>query len=388
MRVIGLMSGTSADGIDAALIVLDGATDALRWRFVAHAHIDYHKKLRAQILAACNPATSSVDHLCRLNFALGEAFAQAAQQVAQDAGLALDQIDLIGSHGQTVWHDVDSSGRVTATLQIGEAAVIADRTGVPTVADFRVADVAAGGQGAPLVPFADYILFRHPDKYRAVQNIGGIANVTLLPPHCAPSDVSAFDSGPGNMVMDALVERMTDGRETFDRDGRIAASGHVDGAWLEELLDHPYFQRTPPKTTGREMFGAPYANRLWDDGLARGLAPQDIVATATALTAETIVSALLPLPVGEGWGEGELHELILGGGGADNTTLVRMIAARLPHAHGAKILRHEDFGIPSQAKEAMAFAILAYAAFHHEPNNLPSVTGARRAVVMGKITNP
>jgi anhydro-N-acetylmuramic acid kinase len=268
------------------------------------------------------------------------------------------------------------NGQVTSTLQIGEPAVIAERTGVPTIADFRVADVAAGGQGAPLVPFADFILFRHSEKYRAIQNIGGIANVTLLPPHCEPDAVIAFDSGPGNMVIDALVECMTDGRETFDREGHIAASGSVDGTWLEELLDHPYYQRTPPKTTGRELFGKHYASTLWDAGVARDLTPQDMLATATALTAETIAMAFM---------QKHPDELILGGGGANNQTLVNMLAMRLPHT---KILRHEDFGIPTQAKEALAFAILAYAAYHHEPNNLPSVTGARRPVVMGKIARP
>ncbi len=384
MVVIGLMSGTSADGIDAALAELDGAVAELQWRVVAHAHSAFDPAMREAILAACNPPTSSVDVICRLNFALGEAFARAAQQVASQAGIALAQVDLIGSHGQTIWHDVDESGRVTSTLQIGEAAVIAERTGVTTIADFRVTDVAAGGQGAPLVPFVDYILFHHATKFRAVQNIGGIANVTLLPPNGAASDVSAFDSGPGNMVMDALIERMSDGRETFDRDGRIAASGHVDDAWLAQLLTHPYFARTPPKTTGRELFGRQYANQLWDDGCARGLAPQDIIATATALTAETITAPLSTLGRGAG-GEGGLHELILGGGGADNPTLVRMIAERLPQT---TLLRPDDFGIAAQAKEALAFAILAYAAHQHEPNSLPSVTGARRPVVMGKISRP
>ncbi len=393
MRVIGLMSGTSADGVDATLVELDGPISALRWKFIAHHHTDYEKHLRADILAACNPETSSADKLSRLNFRLGEAFARAAQQVTERAGLALNQIELIGSHGQTLWHDVAADGQVTSTLQIGEAAVIAEHTGVTTISNFREADVAAGGQGAPLVPFADYILFRDPQKFRAIQNIGGIANVALLPPNCKREDVIAFDSGPGNMVIDALVEQMSDGRKTFDRGGRIAARGRVYGAWLEELLGHPYFQRPPPKTTGREMFGKQYASELWAQGLARGLQPQDIIATATALTAETIASALKPSPRASlaplpnrerGWGEG-IDELILGGGGADNATLVRMIAERLPHT---QIFRHEDFGIPVQAKEAMAFAILAYAAYQREPNNLPSVTGARRPVVMGKISKP
>ncbi|MBI1802737.1 MAG: anhydro-N-acetylmuramic acid kinase [Chloroflexi bacterium] len=381
MQIIGLMSGTSADGIDAVLAEVEGEHLDLRCRLRVHLHQAYDEPLRARILAACNPETGSVDLLCRLNFALGEALARAAQQVAQTAGVPLAEVDLIGSHGQTVWHDVEPDGRVTSTLQMGEPAIIAERTGVTTVADFRVADVAAGGQGAPLVPFADYILFRHPTIFRAAQNIGGIANVALLPAGCAPSDVVAFDSGPGNMVIDALVERMTAGAETYDHDGRIAASGQVDTMWLAELLDHPYFKRLPPKSTGRELFGQSYAHWLWEQGLARGKPPRDIIATATALTAETIARALLPPYVSHG----HVSELIISGGGAENPTLVRLIASRLP---GTRLMRPEDFGIPAQAKEALAFAILAYTAWRGEPNNLPSVTGSRRPVVMGKISRP
>ena len=375
MYVIGLMSGTSADGIDATLVALDGLVNNLRWQVIAHEHLPYSPATREAILAQSNPATSSVRSICRINFDLGEALARAAQRVAATGGIPLKSVGLIGSHGQTLWHDVGDDGQVTSTLQIGEAAVIAERTGITTISDFRVADVAAGGQGAPLVPFVDYILFEDASKYRAVQNIGGIANVTLLPPGCEPSDVTAFDSGPGNMVMDALVERMTDGRESIDRDGRIAARGRVDQAWLDELQRHPYFARTPPKTTGREMFGGQYAAELWRAGAERGLSPQDIVTTATALTAETITTPLSQIR--------QLRELILGGGGAHNPTLVGMIAARLPDVD---ILRPEQFGIPAQAKEALAFAILAYSAYLQSPNNLPSVTGARHPVVMGKTS--
>ena len=382
MYVIGLMSGTSADGIDAALIELDGELHDLRRRFVAHEHHDYPRATREAILSACTPASGGVDSICRLNFELGERLALAARAVAEQGGMPVEQVQLIGSHGQTIWHDVDADGRVTSTLQIGEAAVIAERTGVPTIADFRVADVAAGGQGAPLVPFVDYILFHDATKYRAAQNIGGIANVSLLPAGGGPEDVIAFDSGPGNMVIDALVERMSGGTNSFDRDGRIAASGRVNDEWLARLLEHPYFGRPAPKTTGRELFGRAYAEQLWREGLARGLKPEDIVATATALSAETIALALAagrdgngPLP----------DELILGGGGAHNPTLVGMIAARLPQV---AMRRPEDFGVPAQGKEALAFAILAYAAYHGQTNNLPSATGARHPVVMGKISHP
>ena len=387
MLVMGLMSGTSADGIDAVLVSLEGGRDDMRWQFVRHTHTPMEPSLRGAIMAACNPATSSVDVLCRLNAEVGEAFAIAATRAANKAGLALSQIDLIGSHGQTVWHDVAADGHVTSTLQIGDGAIIAARTGVTTISDFRVADVAAGGQGAPLVPFADYILFRDPHKFRAVQNIGGIANVTLLPPGCTPADVTAFDSGPGNMVIDALVELMTNGHEAFDHDGHIAASGHVYGTWLEELLDHPYFKRMPPKTTGRELFGKQYAKEVWERGKALGMQSQDIIATVTAQTAESIAQVLLaeaPLQPHQAAATRRApDELILGGGGAFNPTLIGMIAERLP---GTKVLRHEDFGIPSLAKEALAFAILAYMAIRREPNNLPAVTGASRPVVMGKVS--
>jgi anhydro-N-acetylmuramic acid kinase len=381
MLVIGLMAGTSADGIDAALVRLEGPSTALRWEFLGHAHRPFERGLREAILAACSPASSSVDQLCRLNFVLGEELAQAAQQVAACASPPA-RAELIGSHGQTVWHDVAADGRVTSTLQIGEAAVIAARTGIATVADFRVADIAAGGQGAPLAPFADYLLFHDPQKFRAVQNIGGIANVTLLPPGCAQADVIAFDSGPGNMIMDALAERASGGRELIDRNGQMAAEGRVHSVWLEELLDHPYFQRPPPKTTGRELFGKQYAQNLWEQGMALGLSPQDILATATALTATTIAAPLVAAGITHGR---SIDELILGGGGGENPALVRMLASQLPQT---RILRHEAFGIPSQAKEALAFAILAYAAYRRETNNVPSATGALRPVVMGKMSLP
>jgi anhydro-N-acetylmuramic acid kinase len=381
MLVIGLMAGTSADGIDAALVRLEGPSTALRWEFLGHAHRPFERGLREAILAACSPASSSVDQLCRLNFVLGEELAQAAQQVAACASPPV-RADLIGSHGQTVWHDVAADGRVTSTLQIGEAAVIAARTGIATVADFRVADIAAGGQGAPLAPFADYLLFHDPQKFRAIQNIGGIANVTLLPPGCAQADVIAFDSGPGNMIMDALAERASGGLELIDRNGHMAAEGRVHSVWLEELLDHPYFQRPPPKTTGRELFGKQYAQNLWEQGVALGLSPQDILATATALTATTIAAPLVAAGITHGR---SIDELILGGGGGENPALVRMLASQLPQT---RILRHEAFGIPSQAKEALAFAILAYAAYRRETNNVPSATGARRPVVMGKMSLP
>lgn len=391
MKVIGLMSGTSADGIDAALTEISGHGWDLWVHLVAQVHRPYDAAMRQEILACCSPQTGTVDRLCRLNFALGESLSQAAQAVAQLAGLPLNAIDLIGSHGQTVWHDVAPDGRVTSTLQIGEAAVVAERTGVPTIADFRVGDVAAGGQGAPLVPFVDYILFRDRTpplvgegpgvRFRAVQNIGGIANVTLLPPNCTPEQVIAFDTGPGNMVIDALVEKATGGLATFDRDGRRAAAGRVDAALLGELLAHPYLHRPPPKTTGRELFGRQFAAGLWERGQSLGLSADDLIATATAFTAESVAQAYRDALTFYALQSTPIDEVILGGGGADNPTLVNMLAKRIAPT---RLLRCEDFGLPTQAKEAIAFAVLAYAAWQGEPNNLPSVTGAKRHVIMGK----
>jgi anhydro-N-acetylmuramic acid kinase len=368
------------DGSDAT--VVDIPDDVRRLRVLAFVSVPFAPPLRERIFRAFRPEASSVDELCRLNFDLGEAFAAAALQAIAAAGLTTSDVGLIGSHGQTVWHDVAPDGRVTSTLQLGEPCVIAERTGITTIADFRPRDVAAGGQGAPLVCLFDLLFFADEHQNRAVQNIGGIANVTTIP---AGFNVEletwnvepiAFDTGPGNMLIDEAARLATGGAQTYDVDGRLALAGQVHTGLLSELLAHPYLAQRPPKTTGRELFGRQVAAEVWRRGQALGLAGADIVATVTAFTAESIAQAyrdFIPFPI---------HQVILGGGGRRNPALVAMLRERLAPA---RLLTTEDFGLNSEAKEAVAFAVLAYQTWQHRPGNVPSCTGARKPVVLGKI---
>lgn len=376
MIVIGLMSGTSADGIDAAVVRLEGAPPAIQWEVLGHIHKEHPPQLRSEIFACFRPETSSVDRLCRLNFSLGKAFAYAAVDAAKNTGLALNEISLIGSHGQTLWHEPPEHGS-GSTLQLGEPAVIAEITGVPVVSNFRTRDMAAGGQGAPLVPLVDWLLLSHPTRVRAAQNIGGIGNVTYLPAGGASEDVLAFDTGPGNMLIDDAVRHATGGTLQYDQDGLLAAQGQVDRLWLEELLSDPYYAVPPPKSTGRERFGAQLGTRLWANASERGLNPPDLIASLTALTAESIARAyrdFLPrLP----------EEVILSGGGAYNQTLKTMLSGRLSPA---RVITSGDLGIPIDAKEALAFAVLAYETWNQRPGNLPAATGASHPAVLGTIT--
>lgn len=376
MNVVGLMSGTSADGIDAAVVRIEGRPPALSVEPLSFTCLPFDAEQQARIFALFEPVTGTVDRICQMNFALGEWFAAAALRAIEQAGLSPQEVALIGSHGQTIYHAVDEDSPVKSTLQIGEAAVIAERTGITTVADFRVADVATGGQGAPLVSYVDWLLLRHPTRARAVQNIGGIANVTYLPAGDDSVGVMAFDTGPGNMLIDDAARRATDGRLTFDRDGELAAQGRVDRALLDELLAHPYLAQSPPKTTGRELFGASFGEQVWKRGKAHGLDDEDIVATLSAFTAASIADAyrrFLPQ---------QPDEAILGGGGANNPTLVHMLSQRLSPA---RVTTHETLGMSSDAKEAIAFAVLAYEAIHGRPGNLPGCTGAGSRAVLGKI---
>jgi anhydro-N-acetylmuramic acid kinase len=358
MRVAGIMSGTSLDGIDVAIVDIAGRGWNKRIRTVALGATPYPRAVREALLAVSNCETHTAE-ISRLNFLLGELYAKAVLRVCQ--GL---RVELIGCHGQTIYHESGAH-----TLQIGEGSVIAERTGLPVVCDFRPRDIAAGGRGAPLVPYVDYLLFRDRRRGRTALNIGGIANITVIPPGAPPEDVIAFDTGPGNMVIDGLVSHYTGGKRTFDRDGRIAARGHVNANLLAELLADRYYRRPPPKTAGREQYGREFVDRL----LATGLPLPDLIATATALTAATIARAC---PARAGW------DLIASGGGAHNRQLMAQLAAFLP---GHTIRASADFGIDVDGKEAIAFAVLAYETWHGRPSNLPSATGARRAVVLGKI---
>lgn len=377
------MSGTSADGVDVALVQLEGRPPALKWDVLGFTHVPYPEALRAEVFAAFRPETSDVSRLCELNMALGRVFGEAALRGIADAGLTPEQVDLIGSHGQTVWHRPPSAPGhgLGATLQIGEAALIAEITGLPVVSNFRARDMAAGGHGAPLVAWVDVLLLTDDHMVRAAQNIGGIANVTYLPPRLAREpdmgEALAFDTGPGNMLIDDAASRATQGRLAFDRDGALAARGRVDQALLDELLDHPYFAQAPPKTTGRETFGTQYGKRLWSQATARGLRPEDVVATLTALTARSIGRAyrqFLPrFP----------DEVIVSGGGARNPTLMHMLRDEL---RPARVLVSDEVGLSATAKEAVAFAVLAYETWHGRAGNLPSATGATRRVVLGQIT--
>ena len=374
MIVVGLMSGTSVDGIDAAVCRIEGAPPHLQVELVSFTKVDFDPEVRSRVFQAFSRQTGTVDLICALNFELGEAFALAALKAIEEADLTTDEVHLIGSHGQTIHHLPGCP--VPSTLQIGEAAVIAERTGITTLGDFRVADVAAGGQGAPLVSYADYLLFLDQEKTRAVQNIGGIANVTLLPPACSPDEVVAFDTGPGNMLIDHSARRATERKWSYDRDGQLAGCGRVDEGLLAGLMSHSYLRLPPPKTTGREEFGTEFGDHVWRLGKAQDLTNEDIVATLTAFTARSIADAYrryLP-PV---------EEVILGGGGSYNPTLFRMLEKDLAPA---RVLLHEDFGLSSDAKEALAFAVLAYETWHGRPGNLASATGASHRVVLGKIS--
>jgi anhydro-N-acetylmuramic acid kinase len=381
--VVGLMSGTSADGVDAALTRISGSGDDVHAELVAFHKAPYEAKVRRAVLDL-SLSDAPVADVCRMNFLVGRLFAEAALELLDRYRLSSDDVDLIASHGQTVCHlppdETGASRPAGATLQIGEPAVIAELTRVLVVADFRARDMAAGGQGAPLVPYADYALFRHLETTRAVQNIGGIANVTFLPAGGSLEDVIAFDTGPGNMIVDALITVVTGGERTYDADGALSGLGRADDGLLRWLMQHAYLARRPPKSTGREDFGSPIVGELLERAQAAGVSAEDLIATATAFTAESIAAAYRSFLPHE-----DIDEVILGGGGSYNATLRRMLQERLP---GPALLLHEDFGIHGDAKEALAFAILGNETMLGRPANVPAATGAERPVILGKIVPP
>jgi anhydro-N-acetylmuramic acid kinase len=383
MRVLGMMSGTSADGIDVALVRISGAPPSLVAKFEAHHHVRFPPRVRETILQLANGAPTTTAEISHLNFMIGEEFGAAAIAACKRWRVPLAKISLIGSHGQTIFHQGVAarflgSRRVASTLQIGEPSVIAARTGIPTIGDFRPADMAVGGQGAPLVPFVDYVLYRDARRGRVALNIGGIANITVIPRAAKHGDVFGFDTGPGNMIVDALVESATRGRAHFDRDAEIAMRGDIIPVLLDRLMREPYLRTPPPKTAGREQFGRAYAEKLIAWSKHPRARTEDLVRTATVFTSLSITDALRRFV----FPRARIDQLIVAGGGARNPLMMAQLAAVLP---GIEIVPSNRFGVPSEAKEAFAFAVLAYEAFHGRANNLPSATGAKRAAVMGKL---
>src|ERR1700690_1874156 len=349
MLVIGMMSGTSADGIDVALSRISGAPPKLSAKLLADHHIRFPARIRRSILNLANGLAISTTEISHLNFQLGEEFASAAIAACKKWRVPLSKVNLIGSHGQTIFHQgeptrVKGVRRIASTLQIGEPSIIAERTGVDTIADFRPADIAAGGHGAPLVPFVDYLLFRDAKRGRVSLNIGGIANVSVIPAAATPSKVFAFDTGPGNMLIDALVERMTRGRYRYDRDSNIACNGQTIPAMLETLLSDPYLRKNPPKTAGREEFGSKYAEKWIAWGKKHRAQPEDLVRTATVFTSLSIADAFRRFI----FPRTRVHDLIVAGGGAKNPLLMAQLAAVLP---GIQVSSSANWGVPTEAKE-------------------------------------
>jgi anhydro-N-acetylmuramic acid kinase len=376
MIVAGVMSGTSADGINVAMVRVMGRGFRTRFELLAHREYPYPSAVRRAVLAAMNAKAASVADLSRLNFLLAELYAEA---VLETEKYAKQKSELIGCHGQTLYHQGDVAAflgrKIACTWQTGEGAVLAARLGAPVVSDFRTADMAAGGKGAPLVPFLDYTLFRHARRGRIVQNIGGIGNLTAIPPGASVDQVVAFDTGPGNMVIDQVAERLAGKR--YDADGRLAAKGEPMLDVISQVMRMPFFKQAPPRTAGREEFGREFVARfLKACGRAR---KEDVLATATMLTARSIRKAveLISGPA--------FHDFLVSGGGAKNPTLMRMIADELRPLK-LKVQTTDEHGLPGEAKEAVAFAILAYQTWHREPSNIPSATGAKQPVILGKVS--
>jgi len=370
--VVGLMSGTSADSIDACLVKI---YPDFSIKFIEGVVYYFPDAVRKKIFDIFQN-NASVEDICWMNFVLGECFARAALNVIDKSGLTPAEVDLIGSHGQTVFHkpDDDFIGDINkkSTLQLGEAAVICEKTKITTISDFRTADVAAGGQGAPLVSFADEILFKKDGKSRAIQNIGGIGNVTVISPEIQSF---AFDTGPGNVIIDYCANKFFD--QTYDKDGILASKGKIDEEWLDKLLKNDYYGKLPPKTTGRELFSSSYIETAL---LTAPENPYDIMATVTALTAKTIFNAYKDFV----FPAAKPEQIIIGGGGCFNPILMGMLKNFF--GNNSEILKHENFGIPDKFKETIAFAILAYAAYYKIPNNIPSCTGAKHLKILGKIS--
>lgn len=379
--VIGFMSGTSADGIDAVLAEIHGHGTAARVKQRDFVFMPFEPEVRAEILRLAGGGAAAAADFCRMNFLLGELYCDAGRELCRHAGVRTEDIDLIGNHGQTFWHipleEKYLGHKLHGTLQLGEDAMLAEAFSCPVVGDFRVRDMAAGGLGAPLVPYTEFLLYRSETECVALQNIGGIGNISFLPAGCGLNDILAFDTGPGNMVMDAVTARMTDGTATYDAGGALAAHGHVNEKLLRRMMADPYIAQRPPKTTGRERYGADYVASICAYAKSESIPLLDVLATATRFTAECIAAAV------RGFAPELPARLIVGGGGAMNETLMRHIRQLLP---ACRVMTNEELGFDGNAKEALAFAILANEAIFAHANNVPSVTGARHPVVMGKIS--
>ncbi|MBI4909745.1 MAG: anhydro-N-acetylmuramic acid kinase [Acidobacteria bacterium] len=366
MIVAGLMSGTSLDGIDVAIVEITGTGWNKRVQTIAHSTTPYPEEVRKALLGVSNTSTHTAQ-IAWLNFLLPELYAKCVQRLWRKSGAP--KLDLVGSHGQTIYH---SGAGKRCTLQIGDGSVLAELVGAPVVSDFRPRDMAAGGQGAPLVPYVDYLLLRDWKRGRVALNIGGIANITIIPAGALAEEVYAFDTGPGNMVIDALITEHTQGHKRFDRGGVIGRRGHINDALLAGLLRDPFYGKKPPKSAGREQYGTEFIARLH----ASGLPAEDLIATATALTARTIADAVRRVAV-------PVHDVVAAGGGVHNAFLMHLLQAELPDL---EVQSSATFGIDPDAKEAIAFAILAHETFHGRPSNMPRATGARHRVILGKIS--
>ena len=377
---VGLISGTSLDGVDAALVQISGTPERAKVKLLAFVTVKYPRNLRDKLLRVAGGSTTTAAEISELNFSAGEVFGRAALRLCQRAGVRAERLSAIGSHGQTIFHQGSSTRTSPAsTLQIGEPALIAYLTGAPVVADFRTADMAAGGQGAPLVPLVDYLLLGGDGVDTVALNIGGIANVTVIPAGACPEQIFGFDTGPGNMIMDALVRHFYEGRKQYDAGGRLAARGQVIEAILSRCRSLPFFRKRPPKSAGREQFGSDFVRQYF---LAAKPPPEDLLRTAAELTASTIADAVHRFAYPRFMARGELRRLVISGGGARNLFLLKRIQSLLP---ALPVHRSDEFGLPADGKEAIAFAVLADRTIHGLSGNLPSVTGAGAPVVLGKV---
>jgi len=374
------MSGTSLDGVDAALVEIKGSGEETQIQLKHFISVPFAKDVQAELLRVASQTPVAAQVISHLNFLLATLYTEAITRLCREAGIEQSQVDLIGSHGQTVFHQSEPApfcGRMLAsTLQIGEGSLLAENTGITTISDFRPRDMAAGGKGAPLIPYVDYLLFRDQQMGRVLLNVGGIANITSLPASATMDQVKAFDTGPGNMVIDALVRRFTNESKIYDQNGSLAASGQVITPLLEKLLAQPFFSAQPPKTAGREQFGAAFVQLLLEHSKTARF--EDLVCTATELTARSVAAAVIRFVLAET----TVQQLVVSGGGARNRFLMQRLQSALP---GMKVLSSDDLGIPTAAKEAIGFAILANETLHLNAGNVPAATGARHPVVLGKV---